>query len=292
LAFAARSWRPRPWAVVLAGNGSFDYKDYLGLGGNLVPPLLARTADGLFAADSRFLDFPGGEEMAIGRLPATSASQLAAMIDKIAAYESSGEAAWKRQVLLVADVPDAGGQFEWESERAAALVPPPFLASRIFAGELSPAVARRRLLAELADGAYLVNYVGHAGLDRLSAQGLLTDQDAASLANGDRLPVVVTASCVLNRFEVPGVQPLGAALLVNPEGGAAAVWAPSGVSFDAQTSTLDRALLPSLFAPEIPTLGRALVLGARGFRAQGGEAATLATYNLLGDPALRLQRPR
>jgi hypothetical protein len=291
LAYAAGSWQGRPASVVLAGTGNFDYKDYLGLGGNLVPPLLVETTDGLFAADRRFLAFPGGERLAIGRLPATSAQQLAGMIAKIVAYES-GSGPWQRQVLLVADLPDAGGQFEWESDRAAALVPAAFSSTKIYAGQLPPGVARQQLLAGLAAGAYVFNYVGHAGLDRLSAQGLLTSQDAAVLANGDRLPVVATATCILNRFEVPGYLPLGAVLLSNPAGGAAAVWAPSGLTFSTQTSTLDRALLVALFDPRFATLGEAVLAGSQGFVALGGDAQTLLLYNLLGDPALRLRRPQ
>jgi hypothetical protein len=291
LAYTAGAWQKRPASVVLAGNGSFDYKDYLGLGGNLVPPLMLSTPDGLFASDGRFLSFPGGGAMTIGRLTARSAQELAGIVAKLAAYESSGPAAWQQQVLLAADVPDGGGQFEVESNLAGALVHPPFLAGKLYVGQLPAGVARQQLLADLAGGLYLFNYIGHGGLDVISTQSLLTNQDAAALTNGPRLPLVAVASCIIGRFEVPGFQPLAAALLNNPAGGAAAVWAPSGLTFNAQTSTLDRALLPWLFAPQVTTLGSAIQAGGQAFLAAGGTPLTLALYNLFGDPALLLQKP-
>ncbi|HVT58797.1 MAG TPA: C25 family cysteine peptidase [Thermoanaerobaculia bacterium] len=291
LAYAAGAWHKAPSAVVLAGTGNFDYKNYLGLGGNLVPPLMVRTDDGIFASDSRFLGFPGGERMAIGRLTAATAQDLQGIVAKLTAYESGGTAPWQQLVLMAADSPDSGGQFEFDSDRAAALVGSPFVVSKIYQAQLTPPVAHQQLLSQLGGGAYLLNFIGHAGLDRFSALGLLTSADAAVLANGGKLPVVATASCIVGRFEIPGFQPLAAVLLNNPNGGAAAVWAPSGLTFNAQTSALDRALLPYLLKPGPGTLGAAVIQGMQSFRALGGTSSTLVTYNLFGDPALRLQKP-
>ena len=291
LAYAAASWSKPPARVVLAGDGSFDYKDYLGLGGNLVPPLMTATADGLIAEDSLFLAFPQGAAMTLGRLPATSPQQLAGIVAKLIAYESAPAGAWQTQVLLAADAPDAGGEFEWDSNRAAAQVAPPFVATDIYVGALTGAVAHTQLVNDLQSGAYVLNYVGHGGLDRFSASGLLTTDDAAALTNAPRLPIVAAASCLLGRFEVPGFQPLAAALLDNPGGGAVAVWAPSGLTFTAQTSTLDLAFLPGLLSGRAATLGGAILQADQAFAAAGGSASTLATYNLFGDPATRLRRP-
>jgi hypothetical protein len=291
LTYAASAWQKSPASVVLAGKGTFDYLDYLGLGGNLVPPLMLGTPDGLFAADSLFLSFPGGAAMTIGRLPATSAQELAGIVAKLAAYESPAAGAWQQQVVFAADAPDGGGEFEVDSDLAVALVHPPFLASKIYLGPLDPATAHQQLLADLGSGLYLLNYIGHGGLDRLSSQSLLTSQDAAALINGARLPLVTVASCIIGRFEIPGFQPLAAVLLNNPNGGAAAVWAPSGVTFNAQTSTLDRAVLPYLLAPQTVTVGSAILAGGQAYLAAGGTPTTLAVYNLFGDPALLLQKP-
>jgi hypothetical protein len=291
LSYAAGSWKKKPMAVVLAGDGTYDYKNYLGLGGNLVPPLMLGDADGLFASDSLFLASPGAAGMVIGRLPATSASQLAGIVAKIIAYESTAAAPWQQQVLLAADVPDNGGDFEVDSNMAAAAIAPPFAATKLYIAELTPAVAHQELLADLASGAYVLNFIGHGGLDRLSAESLLTSQDAAALANGARLPVVATATCIIGRFEIPGFESLAVTLLNNPSGGAAAVWAPSGLTFNAQTATLDRAFLPYLLAGQSYRLRDAVVGAVQAFTAAGGAASTLALYNLFGDPEMLLRKP-
>jgi hypothetical protein len=292
LSYAAASWKKKPLSVLLAGDGTYDYKNYLGLGGNLVPPLMLGDSDGLFASDSLFLAYPGGAAMVIGRLPATSAPELAGIVAKIIAYETGGAAPWQQQVLLAADVPDSGGDFEVDSDLAAARVGAPFAATKLYIAQLTPAVAHQELLADLASGAYVLNFIGHGGLDRMSAESLLTSQDAAALANGARLPVVATATCIIGRFEIPGFESLAVTLLNNPSGGAAAVWSPSGLTFNAQTTTLDRAFLPYLLAGQSFRLRDALLGAAQAFTAAGGQPSTLALYNLLGDPELLLEKPQ
>jgi len=287
LTFAGRSWSRRPTAAVLAGAGTYDYKDHLGLGGNLVPPLMVRTAEGLFASDSRLAE---GSGLVVGRLPAASAAELEATIAKLIAYESSGAAAWKREVVLLADDADDGGQFDWESDRVAARVPKPYNATRLYLGPLAAADIRQQLLDRLGSGAFLLNYLGHAGLDRLAAEALLANADAAALANGDRLPLVAAMACIVGRFEIPGFTSLAETLLNNPQGGAAGVWAPAGLAYNAQSATLDHALIAQLFETRAATLGDAIRGAVERFRSEGGTASTVLTYNLFGDPATRLQR--
>jgi len=287
LAFAATAWSKRPTSVVLAGKGTYDYRDHLGLGGNLVPPLMVRASEGLFASDSQLA---AGTGIVIGRLPVTSAAQLQSVVDKLIAYESASAGDWQRQVLMVADNPDPGGQFDWESDLSAALVPSTYRSTRLYLGTLSLADLRRQLLAGLGSGAFLVSYIGHGGLDRLAAEPILANDDAANLNNGDRLPVVAAMACIIGRFEVPGFTAFAETLIDNPHGGAVAVWAPSGVDYNAQSGTLDRALFAQLFKEKATTLGDVVRGAAAGFLAAGGSGNTLLTYNLFGDPATRLRR--
>jgi hypothetical protein len=230
--------------------------------------------------------------MVVGRLPAASAAELQGYVDKLIAYEGSSPGAWRQQVLFVADSADEGGQFDAASDLLAADLPAPFVPTRLYLSALPAAALRSQLLAGLAGGAFLLDYTGHAGLDRLSAQSLLTSADAKTLANGPRLPLVMTMACLLGRFEIPGFRSLAVELADNPNGGAIAVWAPAGEAYDAQSSTLGRALSAQLFASRSATLGEAVAGAVARFRAAGGAAATLVTYNLFGDPATRLARPQ
>ena len=124
LAYAYSRWNGKKVKyAVLVGKGTYDYKDYLGHGDNLFPVILAKTPQGLFAADREFGDVIGKNgipEIAIGRLPVISNAELQTMIGKIIAYEKS-QGAWTDIALMIADNSDDGGDFAAGSNELAAL---------------------------------------------------------------------------------------------------------------------------------------------------------------------------
>lgn len=302
LQLAQRIWRTRPRYVVLAGAGSVDYRDLLGAGGNLLPPMMVPSAGGLFPADNRLATsvLRGGNGlpgMAIGRIPARTAAELDAYVDKLAAYEAALAGSWAGEALFFADAPDQGANFAAAAGRSAGLLPPGYRPEIIDLGTTPLAAARARLLQGFADGASLVAYLGHGGLDRLAGAGLLTSGDVAALPAGTRLPVLTAMTCTANRFAVPGVPALGELLTTRAGGGAVAVWAPSGLSVHAEAGLLAERFYRRVAAASASgAAGEArlgdLILGALGeLRALGGSQAMIDIYNLLGDPALRLKRP-
>ncbi|RPJ81108.1 MAG: hypothetical protein EHJ94_05205, partial [Deltaproteobacteria bacterium] len=112
LSYAYQNWIIPPRYVVLAGDGTFDYKDYQGHGVNLIPPFLISTSYGLFASDIPFADIKNDDgipEIAIGRIPVITAESFAKIIQKIEQYESSPAGEWCNQVMMMADNPDNGG---------------------------------------------------------------------------------------------------------------------------------------------------------------------------------------
>jgi hypothetical protein len=294
LAQAWREWSPAPRFVVLAGGGTLDYRDLQEFGGNLLPPLMARTSSGLFAADNRLVDVEGDDgvpEIAVGRIPARSAAELSDYVRKIAAYEAAEPAGWSGRALLVADDPEGGLDFPAEAGRLGTALPTGYSADLLTFTVGGEGVARADLLGRLEDGVGLLAYVGHGALDRLAAEGLLATEAVAGLANGERLPVVTALTCVINRFELPFFPPLGAELVRRADGGAAAVWAPSGLSFHAEARELGERFYRELGRPGGGRLGEAVVAALRAYAAAGGLAEMTDLYNLLGDPALVVKRP-
>jgi len=281
LARACREWRESPRYVVLAGHGTWDYKDYLGFGGNLVPPLLVNTAYGLFASDSQF-----APQLAIGRLPARAAGGLTDLVHKIIAYERS-EGNWAERVLMVADDPDAGGNFPRDSDDLASLLPAGYLVEKVYLSEFPLAVARERLIGGINEGALLVNYIGHAGMDRWAHEGLLTSGDVGTLSNGNRLPVVTALTCVSGRFAFPGYDCIGETLVMKTGGGAIAFWGPSGLSLNSEAKALGEGFIQGAFGRRENLLGDAALNALRRGRSEASKI-----YNLLGDPALRWRRAK
>jgi hypothetical protein len=294
LTYAYEHWAsPSPGYVVLVGEGSLDYKNHRGYGDSVVPPLLVGTPYGLYAADNRLVDVDddGLPEMAIGRLPVLSGAELSALIGKIKAYESSAGGGWQQEVLMVADDVDIeAGHFPVDSDVVANLVPAGYNVQKVYiTAERSASEARSELLSGLQAGLRLVNYIGHGAPDRLASEGLLRVSDVSGLWNGERLPVLAGMTCLIGRYENPGSDSLSERLVLQPDGGAIAVWSPTGMSLNAEARILDQTFFEALFAAEQPVLGVTLLQAQQAYKNRGNEQFMLDIYNLLGDPALRVR---
>ncbi|HKV10334.1 MAG TPA: C25 family cysteine peptidase [Thermoanaerobaculia bacterium] len=287
LAHAVASWPTPPRYVVLAGKGTYDPKNLLGLSSNLLPAFLVTTEEGIAPADSGYADFDGRgvPAVAVGRIPAVTAAEMRAYVDKVAAYESAPDGVWSGQTLLAADDADSGGDFAATSSTLAAALPPGLALTRVdLAGQLAD--SRTHLQDALRQGQGLFNYVGHGGLDRLASEGLLLTSDVAALGNAPRVPVMTALTCLIAQFAYPSVTSLGEELVLRSDGGAAALYGPAWLSHNASAGELGRHLLPRLAEPAGGRLGDRLLRGLADYAAAGGDRDTLRTYLLLGDPGL------
>jgi hypothetical protein len=159
--------------------------------------------------------------------------------------------------------------------------------SRIDLDTTPLADARSQLLGTIGNGAAFVNYMGHGALDRLSAGGLLTSADVPGLTNGGKAPVLTAMTCTINRFAVPGIAALGELLVKSGAGGAIAAWGPAGLSSNGDA----RLLAERFYHAGDARLGDRILRAIGEFRVLGGTADLPRVYELMGDPALRLQVP-
>jgi hypothetical protein len=277
--------------VVLVGDGTFDYKNNRGYGDNLLPTMMVSTPYGLFGSDNWFVDVEGDDgvpEMAIGRVPVLTDEELERYIAKIEAYENAyGD--WTKRVLMLADNPDGNGNFPSDSDEVAHLLPKECVMEKIYLSNLPLSQARQRVLDGIDAGAAIVNYIGHSGLDRLADEGLLVTSDVDGMANGDEMPIVTAMTCVVGRFSMPGYDALSEALVVKDNGGAIAVWAPTGMSVNAQAKILDKEFFRAAFKDEDTTLGQAILASLEASSNLGTDKFMLQIYTLLGDPALKMK---
>ena len=291
LSYAYTHWKKAPKYVVLAGKGTYDYKDNLGQGGNLVPPMMRSTPFGLFASDSYFADVNGDSvpEMAIGRLPAVTVDELETLIHKIIAYESAGTGLWEKNVLMVADNPDDGGDFSADSDSLVPFLPSGYSVEKIY---WPLAEAQDKLLDAINTGVLFMNYIGHSATDGLAHDLLVCNSDACnldSLTNGERLPVVTAMTCFVNNFADPFNDVLGEMLVMKSSGGAIAVWGPTGLSLNSEAVALDKKLFQAVFGAGKKVLGDAVLKALGEFKQGGGQTFILDIYNIVGDPALRIR---
>jgi hypothetical protein len=294
LSYVRATWNPVPRYVVLAGAGNFDYRNFLGLGGELVPPLMVSTDSGLFASDNHLVDINGDgiPDFAVGRLPVLTNGELQAYVNKLAAYEATPGAQWIDQAQFFADEPgpdDGVTNYAADSTTVAAGLPPLYLPQQIVLTADTIDAARSTLFTGLANGLGLINYLGHAGLDRLSPLSLLTSSDAVTLANGPRLPLLAALTCNVNRFDVPGFTSLGELLANQPSGGVIGIWSSSGLSFHPEGKELARLFYLDLAIPGSFRFGDTMLHALTQYANEPGLLETVSLYTLLGDPALQLK---
>jgi Peptidase family C25 len=301
---ACRQWSVRPRFVCLVGNGSIDFRNLLGYGDNMVPPLMVGTAYGLFSSDSLLgdVDGSGRPKVAIGRLPVRNPSELAAVLAKIESYESALPAAPLEAVFL-ADQPDAAGDFIANIGAMASELGPRFNSVQIHPprapAPVDAAALQGALQAALNRGADLVNYFGHGAVDRFgngAAPYWVASQSTPPLltpaaTNASRLPLVLAMTCVAGQYSSPGYTCLGKGLLLAPGTGAAGVIAPTGLSLDNEAFWINRRLVELLNLSRGGRIGELMVQSFSLYDAGGPWVTPVWIYNLIGDPAMELALP-
>ncbi|MFL6244478.1 MAG: C25 family cysteine peptidase [Thermoanaerobaculia bacterium] len=267
----------KPQYIVLAGSGTVDYRGIAQSPG-AVPPLMIKTADGLFASDVKL-----AEGVAVGRIPVTNNADLLAYVEKLRDHSASANG---NPIIFTADVADGETNFGAASDEAAQpLETRPH--ERFHIGELGAQATRDALLNRWTSGTPLVSWIGHGGLDQLGASGILTAGDAPSLLAPGRLPVLVAMTCTINRFEIGVAEPLGTALTRQADGGALAVWSATGLSNHEHARELQRTFMRLASArPEL----RVGDLVLQTLSAHPSDTAGI--YVLLGDPAVTMQLPK
>jgi uncharacterized repeat protein (TIGR01451 family) len=292
ITYAATKWKPAARFVVLAGEGSYDYKDNMGNGDSLVPCLLIDSADGLVASDVTLADYKGGDgvpEIAIGRIPALNETELDAALAKIRAYEAA-PMTQKRTALLAADNSDNAGDFAADSEAMASLISRTVRVDKAYLDGANLETVRSAVRASFSNGTLLVNYVGHASVGQFAEESLLSTADVPNLGTNSRLPVVTAFTCVVGQYALPGYDSLSEALAMRAKAGAIAVWAPTALEDNIESAKLGALFMKNLFGKNRTVrLGSVIQATLKAAAAQDVPVGVLATYNLLGDPALKVR---
>lgn len=288
LSYAYQNWSMPPKYVVLAGDGSYDYKNNLGFGENLIPLMLSVTPFGIFPSDNLFADTDGDHvpEMAVGRLPVSTSQELQNILNKIISYESTPNS----RIILLSDNADDGGNFPADSDYIASFIPPQNQVVKVYLYDPSNIdTVRQTLLNEMNNGAFLMNYFGHAGYDLLAYEALLSISNLGSLNNLNGLPVITAMTCLVGMYGLPGHDTLTEALVLKSNGGAVAVLSPTGLSYNFLARVLDEEFFKAAFESSGTILGDVILNALQEYSNREGSLYMLDIYNLLGDPALRLR---
>ena len=293
LSYAYHNWEaPSPRYVVLLGDATYDFKDYLRTGvSNQVPPLMVKTTYLWTTSDPTYASVNGEDllpDLAIGRLPAATVEEARAMVGKIVAYET-GDVTLEGTTVLVADNADRAGNFQADAEKIASTLLSSREVKKIYLSQLSRAATRSAIVEAFDEGASLMSYLGHGGIVIWASENVFNLSDVDSLEPQAQQPLLLTMNCLNGYFHFPYFNSLSEELVKAEGKGAIAAFSPSGLSLNTPAHLYHKALLQELFNGSHERLGDAVLAAQEAYAETGAFPELLSIYHLLGDPALRLK---
>lgn len=303
LQYAYLNWvAPAPTYVVLIGDAYQDYRDNLNTGTRVYVPSqnIESSLFGEVSSDNWFVRVSGTDvlpDMFVGRLTAQNAQEAQAMVAKVIQYDQSQpDPTWNTRVLLVAD--DDEPLFREISDHLAGRLPGNYLVSRVDVEFYPPGDPRTDIIDRVNDGSVLVNYAGHGeyfawGRWDYNGAFFFHRDDLSALNNDQRLPVVTVGNCLNGFFAGPQQNAALAELLQRKlNGGALAVWAPTGLGYASGHAILLESFYRAIFEDHYLALGAATTYAKLYTFAQSPFWGELVeTYVLFGDPATKLGIP-
>ncbi|MBN1138839.1 MAG: hypothetical protein JXM73_19800 [Anaerolineae bacterium] len=305
LQYAYSAWQsPAPSYVVLLGDGHHDFRNYSGVAPlTRIPPYLtymSRVLMGEAPSDNNYAYVSGDDalpDMYIGRLPADSAAEAQAMVDKIIAYETNPPAGdWANNVLLIADNPDSAGDFySLSDDIASRFMPDSYAAARVYLGSTCPyenpaATCRQAILDGFGQGSLLSNYVGHGSATIWAGERMLQTVDVSALASSGMLPVQLSFACLTAYFGNPdqAQESIDEALVAAAGRGAIASWGNSDMSYAFLDQWANEGFYEAVFQHDIRQLGPAAAAALTYYSRRTDNELLLKRKHLFGDPALTL----
>lgn len=323
LKFAYESYpAPAPSAVLLVGDGNYDFENNLSTAtADLLPPYIhpydSTASDdnyvyfglyGLLDSDTSYYQPDRGYDMMIARWPVKSISELNVVMNKIRNYESSSNfGPWRATVTLVAD--DEIGTYDTESfhtrqteELQRYHLPAAFYRNKIYLWDYPFDSNRQKplvndaIVRSINNGTLVINYAGHGNPDTWAHEHVFNrNTDLPRLQNADRLTLVFTASCSIGFFDDPTREGMAEDLLRYPGGGAIATVAATRLVYAGENSDFNQQIFDVLFGGGNLSICEAFFAGKLIRQYSAGYPRPIRndrTYAFFGDPFLKLGVPK
>lgn len=326
LEHAAKNWAKKPRYVVLVGDADrgIDWVSQK----PVLPTLEVMTYyNGATASDQMYVEGLG-IDVAIGRLPVRQDADLVRIMQKIMNYESSPPVgAWRRRMSFIASEGRFGKAVDTLIENQVirmieSSIPAGYDVDMTY-GNLGspylypPSKFNDQVKRRFNDGALFFTYIGHGfkkGFDSLRVgknfYPILNEKDLVDLDCGDCSPVMAVIACSTAHFDDPADDSIAEGLIRSGKG-PVAVYGSTRISHPLPNALIGENLLKSFFASDraigdifneaknslatnwkssdIVRLGALFVGGLDLERLMHDH---VAMYQLFGDPALRVARPR
>jgi hypothetical protein len=310
--------------LLLFGDGSFDYRNRLGLEPgqrhHFIPtyetvesmnPLYAYPSDDYFG----LLDDDEGDglesgrlDLAIGRLPVKTPLEAGQFVQRIIDYETSPEYLrdWRNRIVFISDDEDNNLHLNANENVEERLEAYPFFnIDKVYfdaypeqstsGGDRYPD-ANNAINTNMFRGALIMNYMGHGGPTGWAQERVLTLDDIDGWTNRPRLPLLITATCSFTGFDEPNFVSGGERTVLNDRGGAVALMSTVRAVFAQSNEILVKNVFDHLFdkeadGPLVP-IGEALRRGTNDTQGTTTRIINSRKFTLIGDPAMRLGLPK
>ena len=302
-----------PRYLLLFGNGSYDNRPGNPSATNFIPtyqspnsirPTQSFVSDDFYGLlDDGEGEFQGLMDIGIGRLPVTTADQAQSLVNKIINYNTPGKKGdWQNVLCFIGDDGDNNIHMR-DADIIAESVKtsyPVFNIEKIYLdawpkigtslGQRYPGV-NQAIAERIRKGSLVINYTGHGNELRLADENIIDINDVLSWTNRDRLPVFMTATCEFSRFDNPARVSAGEMLLLNPNGGAVALFSTTRLVYATPNFILNQNF--KRFVLEKKLNGRDMRLGdvMKLTKINSGGGINKRNFTLLGDPSMKLAIP-
>jgi hypothetical protein len=214
--------------LLLFGDGSFDpknnsksddNKDYIPVyeTQESFDPIKAYPSDdyyGLLSPGEGGKFIGGLLDIAVGRIPASSATNAQAVVDKIIAYDNNPATLgdWHLRTLFIADDEDGNPHINQADKLAneTGAKEDFFNVEKIYfdayqqvatsAGQRYPD-AKSAINSDVFKGMLIMQYVGHGGPRGWAQERVVDNNDIAGWENPDRFPLIITATCSFGGYD-------------------------------------------------------------------------------------------
>ena len=264
----------------------------------------------------------GKIDVGIGRFTCRTTSEAKAVVDKVFNYYKTGNldaeitstencntlnespmGDWRNWLLFLADDEDNAIHMIQSNDLTSAVkaISPGYSADKIYLdayqrtstpGGYRYPDASEDFEKRIKKGALIFNYTGHGGEVGLTAERMVDLDLINRLDNYNKLALFITATCEFSRYDDPSRTSAGELCLLNPKGGAIALFTTCRLAYSDPNFNLNLVLLNKLFGRledgSMPKLGDVV----RQTKAAFKQSYVYANFHLLGDPALTLAYPK
>ncbi len=287
LKFASEEWSdPKPKYLLLVGDATYDYRNYLGSkGSDHVPSIMIPVEySGETVSDSRMADVDGDlrPDFAVGRWPVDTGDEVETLIERTIAYEKGTVS---DNVIFTADE----SSFEFSNLNKDIIESSELASIKNFNLVDSSAGNFTTLWNQ---GAWLVSYAGHGSLDRWGKDGLFTSSDVEMLRAQTTSPIVVQLTCLTGFFSHPTFPSLSETMLLHDKGPVLIISATS-LTLSSRQKPFGTQLLKNLIDPQTLRIGDAVLQAKRELQSENDPALQeiIDTFTLFGDPTTEIKRP-